>query len=475
MLRQYLPLSILLAVGVMNARHVTQDHIQGALVGAALGDTLARVTTPLDTLNEIDAEYGYQGIASIDQYLEQDWSSLDPTIAPYASNTVLSLLTLDVLTDIRQRGGSKEQMADGIAQGLVNALGSDYRKWDPLFDQRYYMTEVLQKAATVARRKERGEATPWWSDGDEDQLSREVLNQEFDSGALSRAWPVGLVFHDSKATARRVTDYLTTITHRHATSRAAASALVTGIVHALEGMAPKQVAEQMINAAEKFDRMERRQKRKSRKLWSRRHFKAELIARDKMLTSDMLRFAVRAAEEGVSAEEFLGTNSKKKDTGRSYRGYLLGYNADEAVAAALFLFLRNPQDFKVLAIEGSLAGGNAALITSLAGALYGAYNGLENIKAQGYSHDLAKLEGYERIIARAEQVDQSLKTPAEFIKTNDAHRDFEESIESYHHDVRFGSWCTTTQKLILGGLVVAGVTAWYFWPHLEEFYERVIG
>ena len=465
--------SVVLISGSLCAREVTQDHIQGALVGAALGDALARITTPLDTIYEIDYVYGHQGIASVDQYVEGDWSIKDSKVAPYASNTVLSLLTLDVLADARYRGGSKEQMADNIANGLVKALGGDYRKWDPLFDQRYYMTEVLQKAAQVAERKENSEGNPWWTDGGEDELSRDLLSQEIDSGALSRAWPVALVYADSRSTARYYTDYLTTITHRHATARAAASALVTGMIHALQGDNPEELVDQMVNAAEKFDRIERRQKRKSRKLWSRRHFKSELVAKDRMLSSDMIRYAARAANEGVSPEEFLGDTSKKKDSGRSYRGYLLGYNADEAVAAALYLFLRNPQDFRALVVEGSLAGGNAALITSLAGALYGAYNGLDSIKAQGYSHDLSMLEDYESIIARGTKVERSLRTPAVFIATSDAQRDFEESIEAYHHDVRFSSWFTA-RKLIILSLAAAGIATWYFWPQIEPYYQAYL-
>ncbi len=474
MLRRYVVVSLVLAAGTsLCAREVTQDTIKGALVGAALGDALGRITTPLDTLKEIDHVYGHQGIASLDQYVERDWSKdkQGNKTAPYASNTVLSLLTVDVLAQSRTRGGTKEQMADSIANGLVKTLGNDYRAVDPLFDQRYYMTEMLQKAAQVTKRQTRDEqVSPWWTDGGEDELSADLLSQETDSGALSRAWPVALVYADSKPTARYYTDYLTTITHRHATARAAASSLVTGMLHALQGDPVETIVDEMINAAEKFDRIERRQKRKSRKLWSRRHFKSEVVAKDGMLASDMIRYAVLAAQSGVTPQEFLGNTSKKKDNSRSYRGYLLGYNADEAVAAAVYLFVRNPHDFRALVVEGSLAGGNAALITSLAGALYGAYNGLEQIQAQGYTHDLSVLEGYEGIVSRGETVERSLRTPAVFVTTSDAQRDFEESIEAYHHNVRFQSWFTA-RKLIALGLVAGGVALWCYWPKLEPYYQ----
>ena len=477
MLRRYVAVSLLLAAGSSSyAREVTQDTIKGALVGAALGDALARITTPLDTLNEIDFVYGHQGIATIDQYADEDWAqdTQNNTVAPYAGNTVLSLLTLDVLAQARAQGGTKEEMGNAIADGLVEALGSDYRAWDPLFDQRYYMTDILQKAAKVTERQVLdNKVTPWWTDGSEDQLSSELLNEETDSGALSRAWPVALAYGDSPSTARYYTDYLTTITHRHATARASASALVTGMIHSLHGDSVETIIEEMINAAEKFDRIERRQKRKSRKLWSKRHFKPEVIAKDGMLASDMIRYALRAVQMGVSPQVFLGTTSKKKDSNRSYRGYLLGYNADEAVAAAVYLFARNPHSFKALVVEGSLAGGNAALITSLAGALYGAYNGLKQIQAEGYAHDLAALEDYEGIVSRGEIVERSLRTPVVFIRTSDAQRDFEESIEAYHHTVRFPTWFTA-RKLVALGLAVSSVALWYYWPQIEPYYQSHI-
>ncbi len=475
MLRQYIAVSLLVASGLYG-RDVSQDHIQGALVGAALGDALARVTTPLDTIYEIDYVYGDKGIATVDHYVESDWAtdSAQNTIAPYASNTVLSLLTLDVLAHARMKGGSKERMADSIAQGLVSALGNDYRSWDPLFDKRYYTTEMLQRAAQVTERKNRSaQETPWWTDGSEDALEQELLEQETDAGALSRAWPVALVYADSPSTARYYTDYLTTITHRHASARAAGSALVTGMMQALEGASLQEIVNKMVDAAEKFDRIERRQKRKSRKLWARRHFNSEAVAGDRMLSSDMIRFAAKAVEDGISPKEFLGDTSKKKDNRRSFRGYLLGYNADEAVAAAVYLLLRNPHDFKALVEEGSLAGGNAALITSLAGALFGAYNGLAALKEQGYEYDMSLLEDFNGIVSRSDLVEQSLRTPAVFITTNDAQRDFEESIEAYHHELRLHTW-STARKAIIAGLVATGVATWYFWPQIKPHYDRYV-
>ena len=96
MLRRYVAISLLLAAGSSSiAREVSQDSIKGALVGAALGDALGRITTPLDTLNEIDSVYGNKGIGSLDQYADEDWGK--DKVAPYSSNTVLSLLTLELI------------------------------------------------------------------------------------------------------------------------------------------------------------------------------------------------------------------------------------------------------------------------------------------------------------------------------------------------------------------------------------------
>lgn len=455
-----------LPVQLLQARSIESDRINGVILGAALGDALGRVTMPLDTTHDMKMIYGKGGVTSIDKFTKSDWilDGKKGKKAPYASNTVLSLLALDVLADARQSSADKEAMAEQIAGGLLQVFGEAHRTWDPHFDSRYYSMSDLERGEQLIERKNT-KSNPWWDATEED------ISPEADSGALSRAWPVGVVYADHISSARYYADYLTTITHRHPTARAAASALVTGIVHALHGATVDEMVDHMISAAEKFDRLERLEKTKARKISNFATLDPEVIAVDRMLTSDMIRYAAYAAKKGKSPEEILGTNSKHQDSGRSYRGFLLGYQADEAVAAAVYLIVRNPENLKAIFAEGSFAGGNSALITSLAGAFSGARYGLSGIKKQGFRADLAALEsarvsyqqGFSadhRVqgnitalhgLSASARVEKSLQFPGKLYENKGEQKKFEEQIEKYRHK---RSSSTLRNLVILGAPVI---------------------
>ena len=467
MLRRYVLLSIYLLVVPASclARSVEADRISGAIMGAALGDAFARVTTPLDTTEEMKLIYGDEGITSVSKLAKGDWivDANNVRKAPYASNTVLSSLMLDALADSRQREDHKEVMASNVAEGLLRVFGEDHQTWDPQFDARYHTSDnLVHGEGLVDRAEKKKKDNEWWAKEPQSDVPGS------DSGALMRAWPVGVVFSDHMSSARYYTDYLTTITHQDPTARAAASALVTGVAHALQGASVDDVVQHMVKAAEKFDRLERLEKKQARKIWSRRHFKAELVAQDQMLTSDMIRFAVRAAQEGITPEEFLGTNNKKQDNNRSYRGHLLGYQADEAVAAAVYLLVRNPEDFTALVSEGSLAPGNAALITSLAGALYGARKGLSGLHKQKYKEDIDVLENKEVLLELSSKVHESLQKPGRFRRSTGTDRDFEENIEAYHKK----KTSFFKKLLIFGAVIGAGyLVKEYVWPKVRPWFK----
>ena len=447
MLRRYLVVSLTLMVvssTFLEARTVLDaDRVTGVIMGAALGDALARVTMPFETAREIKLEYGDEGITSVSKFAENDWILVgDAKRAPYASNTVLSILALDVLAEARHERKSKEDIAESIADGIVRIFGDGHQVWDPHFDARYHTSPNLEKAEDLVELAKSKKGSPWWARQADD------VAREGDSGALMRAWPAGVVYNDHMTSANYYTDYLTTMTNRHPAARAAASAIVTGLAHALQGASVDDIVKQMVLAAEKFDRLERAEKKDAEKIWGLRNFTTDILAEDRMLNSDMIRYAAQAAQDGVTPEEMFGTNNKRQDNNRSFRGHLLGYQADEAVAAVAYLMVRNPESFKGIVAEGSMAVGNSALITSLAGAFYGARHGYAQLNEEGYADDIAVLENKEVLETLAAKAHESLSHPGKLYEY-----ELEDDVSSYYSSSSFFSF---KRLLLVGGMLLGG-------------------
>ena len=67
----------------------------------------------------------------------------------------------------------------------------------------------------------------------------------------------------------------------------------------------------------------------------------------------MISYARTMAVQGKTPEQVLGTNNEKQQNYRSPEGFLLGWAADEALAAAVFVFYRHPDDLQAGLIEAT--------------------------------------------------------------------------------------------------------------------------
>ena len=193
-----------------------------------------------------------------------------------------------------------------------------------------------------------------------------------------RAWPFGVVFADNLKMAKECAESVTMITHRHPSALAAASAVAAGIAYALQGSPVEDILNNMERAAEAYDSRERLYKPGVKKIRTRKglyFISCKAISQGRMFTSDMIRYAAMKAKEGHTPVEVLGDTNKRQDNHRSYRGYLLGIEADEAVAAAVYILARHPNDLKAALAEAVNMPGNSALVASLVGALVGARTG----------------------------------------------------------------------------------------------------
>jgi len=136
----------------------------------------------------------------------------------------------------------------------------------------------------------------------------------------------------------------------------------------------------MIKAAQKFEEAEIHYKPAAHK-----ELDARAIAEDRLLTSDMIAYAAQQARAGVEPDLVLGTHNTKLQN-RSSEGFLLGWAADEAIAAAVYVFLRHPQDLDAALQESVNTPGDSDSIATLAAALVGAHTGWAVFKKTGFDY-----------------------------------------------------------------------------------------
>ena len=149
-----------------------------------------------------------------------------------------------------------------------------------------------------------------------------------------RAWPFGLLFaHDPDLAIEWAVEQ-SRLTHRAPIAFAACAAFAHGIALAASGTAPTTVAEVITHTAAR---------------WSTE-------------TAEMMHRAADDAARSVPPAITLGR--------------LRGWAAHEAIAAALYVFLRHPDDPRSAILEGANTPGDSDSIASMAGALVGARCGL---------------------------------------------------------------------------------------------------
>jgi ADP-ribosylglycohydrolase len=461
-------IGFLLALGVQcsllaTAEDILRDRLRGAVIGSALGDALARGTSLLDTKDEIESVYGVGGLTGMERFTEQDW--VKGANAAYTGNSVISSMMLSLLIGARKNTSTRENTAALLAKNLIELFGLKNKKIDPLFDVRYHTMHNRYAAERLAVLQEHQKKEEWWLEDDipaggyDDQIA-----QESDSSAIMRAWPVGLAFSEDIQSVKIFTDYQTRITHRHPTVRAASVALAVGIAYALQGASVDMVVNQMVKSAAQYNHAERVYKPHAKKIEVRRKYNPQAIINNEMLTSDMIRYAADMAQIEMEPDKILGTTDKRQENKRSFRGFLLGYEADEAVAAAVYIFVRHGNDLKSALIEGVNACGRSSLIASLAGALVGARVGVTQLSDKGFEYELSKLENRRGL----EKVSDELCTVLKTAVLQQAHTTPEETPTSKEHPT---SKECHSPKLFKWPLVVGvvGVAGWLAYKYVLPY------
>ena len=160
-------------------------------------------------------------------------------------------------------------------------------------------------------------------------------------GSAMRSAPVGLLYHRDSDRLIEVADATGLITHRHPTARAGSVATALAVSLALDNTPPPKILEQVIEVGGRF-------------------------------SSEFAKHLARVpAALALPPREALS-------------GTCLGdrFIAEDVLAAAMYAFLRTPEDYRTTVLCAANSEGDSDSIACIAGAISGAYNGLDAIPAR---------------------------------------------------------------------------------------------
>jgi ADP-ribosylglycohydrolase len=292
------------------------DRYLGCLLGSALGDALGRLTEHID-YDAIIYQFGPTGIKE------------PPSNGLYTDDTQLAMATARALIN----GGG-----DSFAR-LMEAMTSEYLKWYHLQNsspnnRRAPGVSVIDALARIARGSHYSVA----GDGGAN-----------DSIVATRVIPVPLRFHGDIQRIVETAAEISRMTHGHPTAISAGAAAALFVEYALSGIDPKT--------------------------WFTRYI------------VDLRKWCPDATHETIEAirmtERTLGwmPEDAMERQFRSRPGYGGGWSGEEAVSLGLWCFMHAPTNYVKTVRLGANAYGESDTdsIAAVAGAISGAYNGVQAI------------------------------------------------------------------------------------------------
>lgn len=177
-------------------------------------------------------------------------------------------------------------------------------------------------------------------------------------GSVMRAYPFGLFYADDLGRAERWAAQHSRLTHGDPIALAASAAMAVGMARTLRGEPVDHVLSEMVAAACRFS----------------------------PATAAMMAEAIADAHDGVEPDETLDR--------------LLGWAAHEAIAAAVYIVARHPDDPRRAILEGANTPGDSDSIATLAGALVGCRAGVGSLP-EDWIRDLERVN---ELIALARRI-----------------------------------------------------------------------
>jgi len=358
-----------------------KERVEGVVIGAALGDALGRVTEFIDTTVEIKKKYS-AGVKDFSSFSKEDYITINgKKTALYTDDTVMAKIVLEEALKGKKDSLTIDQITRNIAYRFTDLFGPNKYKIDPFYYHRAHGFTNMNMSSDLSDFIDSGADISEWF-----YLYRPGIEREGGCGSVMRAWPVGLVYSNDEAKLIELTDKQSQLSHRHPMARVASIAIAVGVAEVIQGKSPRDVVNAMVKVAERYDMQELAYKNNAEKIVNVTLFDPVLVAEDKLLTSDMIRYADYMANKGEKPEKVLGTHNVKGENSRSIAGFLLGWAADESIAAATYIFLRHPDNLQEALKEAVNTPGDSDSIATLVGALVGARAGLKNLP------DISRLE-----------------------------------------------------------------------------------
>jgi ADP-ribosylglycohydrolase len=256
--------------------------------------------------------------------------------APYTDDTQLAEVVLVSLLDASKAGEDLDLAMARLALAVV--------KWsrEPQGGHRAPGRACLAGAAQLEK------GAHWSAAGAQDAGG---------CGSVMRAYPVGLVFHSDAVAREEWAVAQSRLTHGAPIALAACSAMAHATASALAGDGVAATVRILVENARQHDAG----------------------------TAEMIAGAAASARSGEPKESVLQR--------------LQGWAAHEAIAAATYVYVRHPDDFRVAVLEAANSPGDSDSIATLVGALVGARCGTNAIPAE-WRRDVERTEELSSLAAR---------------------------------------------------------------------------
>lgn len=327
-------LTIVILIGSLSlaASPEIAKNVYGCLLGAALGDALGAPVEFIKTKEAICKAYPPQGIQGISNLKKTDFKASPDgkQYIPYTDDTAMTILVTKSLIKSRTKNGDIQSCMNDMALSFIKDMNQPEGWAKPERAPGICCLKSTQKieAKLLAFKDSQDLETQWWIGGD---------SKGGGCGSVMRAHPFGLFFYNNPEKAAEWAAIHSTITHGAPIATAACAAMATGIAYACQGLEPIAIAQKMVVAAQQYDSG----------------------------TAKMIEKAISYA----------------KDTTKSCDEVFVefqGWAAHEAVAAAIYIFLKHPTELKKAILLGVNTPGDSDSIASMGGALVGAYVGMDS-------------------------------------------------------------------------------------------------
>jgi ADP-ribosylglycohydrolase len=338
----------------------------GCMLAGGIGDALGRVTkratkfitSPdgiIQSKSVIFQRYPH-GVQSYDDFLPSDWTDVPSTlknkkIAPYTEDTAMAILVMKELIKAQKQNWDLNKTMCNIALSFIRDAQDTTLGWMAQF--RTYRKTCIDGVKKLSINFEKHKdpchvSPPLW-----------MIDAPTADGCDSarRAHPFGLAFANDPETAAFWAAKHSNLTHGNSKALAACAAMATGVAYAVQGKDVEFIVEKMAEAAKIYNIPT------ARKIESA-YSGAQHAQKLKKPFSDIFQAYKNHAFQTFNNRIFNTFN---------------GWTADDAIAAAVYVFALSPDNIMEAIYLGVHTPGDSDSIASMAGALVGARVGVEQI------------------------------------------------------------------------------------------------